>query len=239
VLYAHLDNVVYSNDEGEPEEGLWISDPMNVKIGTVFNGDNTSGCWGGCHIHMEFYNYDLDTLACYQNVCQSLPETDIPVLGDGSIVGKLGGDLDSLQSCPVYDDDEKLPCATWDMDLVGCDAHGGNPFWKPPGGDPNVYDDTQDCAYYIDSSRCGTSNCMAGLYWECSDFDDETFPCSMWDGDLADCDAHGGNPFWKPPGGDPDVHDDTQDCAYYIDSSRCAARGTSNCAAGIPCEGAP
>jgi hypothetical protein len=154
VLYAHLDNVVYSNDEGEPEEGLWISDPMNVKIGTVFNGDNTSGCWGGCHIHMEFYNYDLDTLACYQNVCQSLPETDIPVLGDGSIVGKLGGDLDSLQSCPVYDDDEKLPCATWDMDLVGCDAHGGNPFWKPPGGDPNVYDDTQDCAYYTDTSRC-------------------------------------------------------------------------------------
>jgi len=238
VLYAHLDEVVFANAYGEPEAGIWIDDPMNVKIGTAFNGDYTSSCWGGCHIHMEFYNYDLNTVSCYQNVCQSLPEEHIPVLGVGSIVGKLGGNLDSLQPCPVYDDEEQLPCATWDMDLAGCDRHGGNSFFIPENGDPNIYDDTQDCAYYVTSDKCrprGTANCMAGIKPDCDEYDDETFPCSTWDGDCNACDRHGG----KGGGADPDIDDDTQDCAYYWGSDRCAARGTSNCAAGIVCEGGP
>jgi hypothetical protein len=242
VLYAHLDDVVFANENGEPQAGIWIEDPMNVRIGSVFNGDYTSNCWGGCHIHMEFYNSDLGTLSCYQNVCQALPENNIPVIGVGSIVGKLGGNLNELQNCPVYENEEQLPCATWDMDLEGCNRHGGNPFWKPAWGDPNVYDDTQDCAYYTTSDKCrprGTSNCMAGINSDCEEFNDETFPCSTWDGDLNACNQHGGNPFWKPPGGDPNVDDDTQDCAYYTTSDRCAARGTSNCAAGILCDGAP
>jgi len=233
VLFAHLDNLVY-------EFGDEIEDPMNVRIGTVFNGNYTSDCWGGCHLHLEFFNYDY-WAPCY-DVCKNLPEEGIPTLGLESIIARLGGDESSTDAhaCPVFTNDEKWPCATWDEDLAGCDRHGGNPFWVPGGGDPNVNDDTQDCAYYTSTDKCrprGTSNCQAGLEWECDYYDAETYPCSYWDNNLYQCDRHGGNPFWSPPGGDPNVYDDTQDCAYYVTSDRCAARGTSNCAAGIECSG--
>lgn len=45
--------------------------------------------------------------------------------------------------------------------------------------------------------------------------------CSTWDADLQGCDAHGNHNFGA-----------TQDCAYYFCSSKCRARGTSNCEAG-------
>ncbi|MCP3138112.1 glycoside hydrolase family 2 TIM barrel-domain containing protein [Pyxidicoccus xibeiensis] len=52
----------------------------------------------------------------------------------------------------------------------------------------------------------------------------ESLPCSTWDGDVAGCDAHGY--------ADPNKADDTQHCAYYFCSNRCAPQGTSNCEAG-------
>lgn len=214
VLFAHIDNRVYNF-------GDWIDDPMDVYIGTAFENGTPNSCWGSCHIHMEFLNY-ADKSCIEDNVCQNIPETDIAVWGVGSIVGKLGGDLSATQVCPSYQNSEKLPCATWDKDLNGCDQHGLF--------DPDPSNDTQDCGYYVSSEKCrprGTANCAAGLTWECNPSNSETFFCSTWDGDIPGCDLHG--LF------DPNPGDDTQDCAYYVTSGRCSGRGTSNCAAGINC----
>jgi hypothetical protein len=52
---------------------------------------------------------------------------------------------------------------------------------------------------------------------------DDGRPCSTWDEDGVGCDDHG--------------YGRTQDCAYYLCSGHCRARGTSNCEAG--CSGTP
>lgn len=49
--------------------------------------------------------------------------------------------------------------------------------------------------------------------------DSESTACGTWDHDLAGCNAHG--------------FGTTQDCAYYVTTDKCRARGTSNCQAGI------
>ncbi|MBN8468819.1 hypothetical protein JYJ95_20150 [Corallococcus exiguus] len=53
---------------------------------------------------------------------------------------------------------------------------------------------------------------------------DESAPCSVWDGDVSGCDAHGIS--------DPNKANDTQNCAYYFCSNSCRPQGTSNCEAG-------
>ncbi len=87
VLFAHIDNMTYNF-------GDWIDDPTEVKIGTVFQGNTFGGCWGGCHVHIEFKNYSGQS--CYKNICQNPYDG----LSSGSMIGKLGGDLVSTQRCP-------------------------------------------------------------------------------------------------------------------------------------------
>lgn len=207
VLYAHLANLAYPS-------GGNIADPMNVQIGTVFSGTQTSACWGSCHVHMEFFN-DWNW-ACWKNVAPG--RSGIGAWGTSSVVGKIGGTVGGASAaCPACND-EANACSVWDMDLAGCDAHGGQ--------DPNPGNDTQDCAYYLTTNKCrprGTANCQAGISSACSS-SDETAACSTWDNNLSACDLHGIS--------DPNKGNDTQDCAYYTSTNRCAARGTSNCATG-------
>ena len=212
---AHIDNRVYPR-------GKWIDDPTDIRIGTAFEGGIVGTCWGGPHIHMELANEQGSS--CYQGACEGFPQAGIPVWGEGSIVGKVGGSSSGTLPgvCPYFPNDENLACATWDGDLAGCDAHGLS--------DPDPGNDTQDCAYYVTSDKCrprGTSNCAAGIAGDCNGRDSETFFCSTWNGVVSQCDAHGLS--------DPDPGNDTQDCAYYSQSHRCSPRGTSNCAAGEPC----
>lgn len=212
---SHIDNRVYSG-------GAWIDDPMDVRIGTAFQGGVSNTCWKGPHIHMELSNDQGG--ACYQNACEGFPQSGIPDWTERSIVGKIGGSSTGTPAglCPYFTNEENLACATWDGDLTGCNSHGSY--------DPNPSNDTQDCAYYVTSNKCrprGTANCAAGIPWDCDPGNSETFFCSTWDGVASQCDVHG--IF------DPNPYDDTQDCAYYSQSHRCSPRGTSNCAAGEPC----
>ncbi len=87
VLFAHIDNMTFNF-------GDWIDDPTEVKIGTVFQGNTFGGCWGSCHVHIEFKNYSGQS--CYENICQNPYDG----LSSGSVIGKLGGDLVSTQRCP-------------------------------------------------------------------------------------------------------------------------------------------
>ncbi len=209
VLFAHLDNLVYST-------GQWIEDPMNTYVGTTFSGSTYSNCWGSCHVHVEFYNNS--GWACWQNLAPG--RTGIPAWGKSSIMGKLGGALSGAAGqCPVCSNEESLACSTWDNDLGGCDAKGLY--------DSNPANDTQDCAYFLATNKCrprGTPNCLGGLTAFCSSTNSETFACSTWDGNVTACDQHGLY--------DPNRSDDTQDCAYHFDTGRCLSRGTSNCATG-------
>lgn len=173
-------------------------------------------CWDGCHVHMELSNDTPNTRACWQNVCGDEGRFEAPAWGTRSVIGFLGGADADGDMCPRFEDEEAIACGTWDHGLAGCDAHGY--------ADPDKQDDTQDCAYYTTTDKCrprGTSNCEAGLDWECGP--PQTEACSEFDGDLGACDAHGY--------ADPDKQDDTQDCAYYFLSDRCIARGTTNCVA--------
>lgn len=83
VLYAHLAYVQHTS------VGTTINLTPATYIGKAFWGNYTSGCWGGCHIHMEFYNYRK--YACF-DVLQ-------PTVGFNDI-GILGGTLNSTQHCP-------------------------------------------------------------------------------------------------------------------------------------------
>ncbi|MEM9455232.1 MAG: hypothetical protein AAGF11_13705 [Myxococcota bacterium] len=184
-------------------------------------------CWEGCHLHLELKNDNGFTESCWQNMCGDGEDDEdptdgimeIPAWGTKSVIGFLGGSDDG-DMCERFDSEESMACATWDHDLEGCNIHGIN--------DPNKEDDTQDCAYYTTTEVCrprGTSNCQAGIPWDCGG--SESDPCSRWDGDIGGCDLHGIT--------DPNKNDDTQDCAYYFISQRCMSRGTSNCMA--DCDG--
>jgi len=236
VLIAHLDNPVYN---GSPVSNL---DPSNLYVGKVWEPDGalcehndeascladtgcawsasttkTKGeagscynpCWNGCHLHFELDNAAAATASCWQNMCGDSGLFDPPAWGVDSIIGMLGGS-DKGDLCERFDDDTSMACATWDHDLAGCDAHG--------------HGTTQDCAYYTTTDKCrprGTPNCQAGIGGDCGVPESE--PCSVFDSDLNACDLHGLL--------DPDKNDDTQDCAYYLQSNRCMPRGTSNCVA--------
>ncbi len=240
VLVAHLANMIY---DGSPQPNL---DPRELEIGDVWGpplGDDgtivppcdhttqetctmeegclwsDSGtcfarCWVGEHLHVELTNAEPDTESCWQNMCGLDGKSDPPVYGTDSVIGMLGGSDDG-DMCPVFVSEEQMACGTWDGDDDDCNAHGSD--------DPDWEDDTQDCAYYTSVDTCrprGTSNCQAGIWWECDGT--ESAPCSDFDGDELHCNAHG---FLDPNTAD------TQDCAYYLHSDRCVARGTSDCSA--------
>ena len=78
VLYAHIDQMVYSVGQE--------FDPTNAYIGTVFQGGTSGSCWGSCHLHIEFNN--TDGASCY-NV---LPPVD--GIGTDAAVGLLGGGIE-------------------------------------------------------------------------------------------------------------------------------------------------
>ena len=232
MLVAHLDNLVYT-------DGDIIDDITDARIGTIWttnqnqcvhdnqascladqcswNPNNSTcynGCWGGCHLHIEFWNYEPNTWSCWQNMCNDANLLMTPVWGTQSIIGYVGGS-GSAGVCERYTQSEDRPCSTWDHDWSGCDQHG----WFDPKAN-----DTQDCAYYVTSDLCrprGTPNCQAGIPASCGG--GEAGACSAWDGDVGGCDIHGLT--------DPNPGNDTQDCAYYFLSAKCLPRGTSNCAA--------
>jgi hypothetical protein len=184
--------------------GTWIDDPQNKQVGTVFSGSQYSACWGSCHLHMEVFTADATHGACYY----AEPSRVFAPFGATSVVGVVGGNLGpGGQKCKRAADESQLACSTWDGDVGGCDAHRSG---------------TQDCAYYFCSGKCrprGTSNCEAGCSSYCGLVPNESSPCSSYDGaGPAACDAH--------------QRGQTQDCAFYFCSSRCRARGTSNCEAG-------
>ncbi|MFP2956768.1 hypothetical protein ACLEPN_02775 [Myxococcus sp. 1LA] len=132
---------------------------------------------------------------------------------------EAGGGCSNKETCAPLSD-ESFPCRYWDGDITECDKHGS--------ADPNPANDTQDCAYYLGSNTCrerGTPNAQAGMSWEYDPANSETWACSTWDGNIAECDRHG---F-----ADPNKANDTQDCAYYLGSNKCLPRGTANCQAGI------
>lgn len=166
-------------------------------------------CWQGCHLHMELSNTLANTESCWQNMCEDAGLANPPAWGEDSVIGFVGG-ADQGDLCERFDDSESMACGVWDHDLAGCNAHG--------------HGTTQDCAYYTTTDKCrprGTSNCQAGIDWQCGAPESE--PCSNFDGNVGACDVHGY--------ADPNKQDDTQDCAYYFLSQRCMARGTSNCVA--------
>lgn len=197
VILAHLNTPVYA-------VGTWLNDPLNVRVGTVYQAAKTSACWGSCHVHMEVYTNSATNGSCYY---VGAGRTGLGPWGRSSIVGVLGGNLPGGGTvCESPTDESQLACSTWDADLGGCDAHGG--FRYGP----------QDCAYYFCSNRCrarGTSNCEAGCTSYCNL---APSPCSTWDGNVTQCDQHG--------------HGAYQDCAYYFCANRCRSRGTNNCEAG-------
>lgn len=152
-----------------PEEGIDASGLGSI-VGLVGGGQTTSdsclactnteslGCstWDGdivgCNLHgMNDPNPFDDTQDCAYytttNKCRAR--------GTSNCVAGCTWCSDCLPP-----DDESLPCHTWDGDVNGCNAHGS--------GDPNPFDDTQDCAYYTTTNKCrprGTSNCAAGCTW--------------------------------------------------------------------------
>jgi hypothetical protein len=215
VLYAHLAN---DDTNGRPRYNVGdeitadgYKDAANVYVGTVYCANHTSGCWGGIgHVHLEVYTASANNGACY---ALAAPQGGIPAFGTDSVIGKLGmREQGGGHPCPAVSNDESRSCSTWDQDQVGCDAH--------------AYGVTQDCAYYWCSEHCrarGTSNCEAGCTGTPGDPTNycTTEPefCSTWDENLSGCDAH--------------QYGTTRDCAYYVDSNKCKARGTSNCEAGI------
>jgi|GEM_PF-6098284 len=129
-----------------------------------------------------------------------------------------GGCSNNLTCSPLSD--ESFRCEYWDGNLTECDNHGFR--------DANKTNDTQDCAYYTTTNKCrarGTANAQAGMDWEYSSSNSETWACSTWDGNITECDNHGFR--------DANKANDTQDCAYYTSSNKCRERGTANCQAGV------
>jgi len=83
LLYAHLAYLEYTNI------GTVVDLSSKVKIGKAFWGSYTSGCWGSCHMHLEFYNYRK--YSCYNLM---------PPAIDIETIGIIGGLASSTGHCP-------------------------------------------------------------------------------------------------------------------------------------------
>lgn len=83
VLYAHLAYLEYTT------VGTVVDLSSRVKIGRAFWGEKRSSCWGSCHMHLEFKNYQ--NRSCYSLMP---PAVDIETLG---IIGGLSS---STGQCP-------------------------------------------------------------------------------------------------------------------------------------------
>ena len=118
-------------------------------------------------------------------------------------------------------EEEGKPCARG-----GCAWHDYIGYYGNLTGNPKAINDFWNLApdVFRKGGGCSTNQ-------SCYPFNDESLPCHYWDGDLQGCDAHG--IF------DPNPNDDTQDCAYYLTTGLCRARGTANEQAGIGVVGGP
>lgn len=207
--YAHLESIAV-------ETGDYVH--FGSEIGTV-GGTGEQDDSFSPHLHSVLYKNIYETAGGVRSGIENLR------LGFSPSASLSGGA--SLFAAAFFNDgapysqnEENLPCSTWNGDKDACNAHSilfGGQF-------------TQDCAYYLCSDLClprGTSNCRAGCEQYCNDSDaddsDESLPCHTWNDDVDACNDHSilfGNQV-------------TRDCAYYLDTDKCRPRGTSNCLAGI------
>ncbi len=210
--YAHLNSIAV-----EVDDYVHFGSEIGTVGGTGEKDDSFSP-----HLHSVLYKAIYETSGSIRSGIENLklgysPSASIPCNNAEATIFAAPFFNDAS---PYFNDEENLPCSTWNGDVEACDAHSivfGNQF-------------TQDCAYYFCSGLClprGTSNCRAGCEEDCNNSDaddsDESLSCHTWNGDVQACDAH------SIVFGDQE----TRDCAYYLDTDKCRPRGTSNCLAGI------
>lgn len=101
VLFAHLTNSpVYA-------VGTTLTLNGRVKIGSAFTGGTTGSCWGSCHIHMEFLNYER--YSCY--------DVNLPTV-NASRIGVLGGFASSKMHCPTLTSGGGT--TNWALSAISC-----------------------------------------------------------------------------------------------------------------------
>jgi len=97
VLYAHLDNMLHTVDD--------VFDPADEIIGSAFQGGVITGCWGSCHMHLEFYNtkgHSAYSVTPAMNEIASMGRI-------GIIGGNLSGNLYLGQDCAEFVADINFP----------------------------------------------------------------------------------------------------------------------------------
>ncbi|MFK8105426.1 MAG: discoidin domain-containing protein [Saprospiraceae bacterium] len=115
VLYAHLSNVLYSAVDTE------VNLSSAAYIGKAFSGNIYGGCWGSCHIHMEFGNY-------LKSSCYDIMPPTVNI----DRVGIVGGLANTTTNCPPITSnlaENSVNCIRSSMynSNFNCDkAHDGN-----------------------------------------------------------------------------------------------------------------